>query len=208
MVISGLYAITPDMLDTDTLVDATKQVLAGGVQLIQYRNKIADKALLIEQAEQLLQQCRTYGIPLIINDHLDIVIELDADGLHIGQDDISLPTARHQLGRNKIIGVSCYNRLDLAIQAQAEGADYVAFGAFFTSLTKLNTVTAPINLLYQAKHKISVPIVCIGGIDLSNAGTLIKQGCDAIAVSNSLFQAKDIQSTTVQFSSLFNNMGV
>lgn len=201
--ISGLYAITPEILDTGALVDVTKQVLAGGVQLIQYRNKIAGHLLLREQAEQLLQHCRAYGIPLIINDHLDIAIELDADGLHVGQDDISVSTARHQLGRNKIIGVSCYNRLDLAIQAQEEGADYVAFGAFFTSLTKLNTFTAPINLLCQAKQKISVPIVCIGGIDLSNAMTLIEHGCDAIAVSNSLFQVKDIQSTTEQFSGLF-----
>ncbi len=191
------------MLDTAALVDATKQVLAGGVQLIQYRNKIAGQSLLREQAKQILQQCRTYGVPLIINDHLDIAIELDADGLHVGQDDISVSTARHQLGCDKIIGVSCYNRLDLAIQAQTEGADYVAFGAFFTSLTKLNTVTAPINLLCQAKQKITVPIVCIGGIDLSNAVTLIEQGCDAIAVSNSLFQVKDIQFTTEQFSGLF-----
>jgi len=201
--ISGLYAITPDMLDTAALVDATKQVLAGGVQLIQYRNKIAGQSLLREQAEQILQQCRTYGIPLIINDHLDIAIELDVDGLHLGQDDISVSTARHQLGCDKIIGVSCYNRLDLAIRAQAEGADYVAFGAFYTSRTKLNTVTAPINLLCQAIPKITVPIVCIGGIDLSNAVTLIEQGCDAIAVSNSLFQANDIQSKTEQFSGLF-----
>lgn len=191
------------MLDTEALVDVSKQALAGGVQLIQYRNKIADQSLLRVQAEQLLQHCRAYGIPLIINDHLDIAIELDADGLHVGQDDISVSTARHQLGRNKIIGVSCYNRLDLAIQAQEEGADYVAFGAFFTSLTKLNTVTAPINLICQAKQKISVPIVCIGGIDLSNAMMLIKHDCDAIAVSNSLFQVKDIQSTTEQFSGLF-----
>ncbi len=191
------------MLDTAALVDATKQVLAGGVRLIQYRNKIAGQSLLREQAEQILQQCRTYGIPLIINDHLDIAIELDADGLHVGQDDVSVSTARHQLGCDKIIGVSCYNRLDLAIQAQIEGADYVAFGAFFTSLTKLNTVTAPTKLLCQAKQKISLPIVCIGGIDLSNAVTLIEQGCDAIAVSNSLFQVKDIQLTTEQFSGLF-----
>ncbi len=191
------------MLDTAALVDATKQVLAGGVRLIQYRNKIAGQSLLREQAEQILQQCRTYGVPLIINDHLDIAIELGADGLHVGQDDISVSTARHQLGCDKIIGVSCYNRLDLAIQAQIEGADYVAFGAFFTSLTKLNTVTAPTKLLCQAKQKISLPIVCIGGIDLSNAVTLIEQGCDAIAVSNSLFQVKDIQLTTEQFSGLF-----
>jgi thiamine-phosphate pyrophosphorylase len=201
--ISGLYAITPDLLDTDALVDATKQVLAGGAQLIQYRNKIADQTLLREQAKQLLKHCRAYGIPLIINDHLEIAIELDADGLHVGQDDISVSTARHQLGRDKIIGVSCYNRLDFATQAQEEGADYVAFGAFYTSVTKLNTVTASIDLLCQAKQKIAVPVVCIGGINLNNAIRLIEHGCDAIAVSNALFQVKAIQSSAQQFSGLF-----
>ena len=202
-VISGLYAITPDLFDTEALVSMTEQALVGGVRLMQYRNKIADQALLREQARQLQQLCRAHGAAFIINDHLEIAIELDTDGLHVGQDDVSVSQARHQLGCDKIIGVSCYNRLDLAIQAQKEGADYVAFGAFYTSLTKQNTVTAPIDLLCQAKQEIAAPVVCIGGINLTNATTLIEQGCDAIAVSNALFQARDIQASAQQFSGLF-----
>ncbi len=202
-VISGLYAITPDLLDTGALRGVAEQALAGGVRLMQYRNKIADQSLLREQARQLQQLCRAHGAAFIINDHLEIAIELDADGLHVGQEDVSVSQTRHQLGCDKIIGVSCYNRLDLAIQAQKEGADYVAFGAFYTSVTKQNTVTAPIDLLCQAKQKIVAPVVCIGGINLTNATTLIEQGCDAIAVSNALFQAKDIQASAQQFSGLF-----
>lgn len=201
--ISGLYAITPDLLDTKKLVYKTRLAIEGGVRIVQYRNKLADRVLLNEQAWHMSQLCGEFDVPLIINDHLDIAVEFDVDGVHLGRDDSSLSQARQQLGRDKIIGVSCYNRLELALQAQASGADYVAFGAFFTSVTKPDTVKASIDLLCQARQETVLPIVCIGGINLRNARVLIENGCDAIAVSNALFCAKDIQATAEYFAKLF-----
>ena len=201
--ISRLYAITPDLENTDDLLSRTRQVLEGSAQLIQYRNKLAGDSLLREQARLLLQLCREYQVPLIINDHFDLAIEVDADGLHVGQDDVSVAKARNRLGWNKIIGVSCYNNLELALQAEKEGADYVAFGAFFSSLTKPNALSVPADLVNQAKKKVSVPIVGIGGIKLTNAKTVIQAGCAAIAVCNDLFQTENIKVTATQFSQLF-----
>ena len=201
--ISGLYAITPDLKNTNDLLYKTQQALEGGAQFIQYRNKLADEILLREQAKLLLQLCRKYKIDLIINDHLDLAIEIDADGLHVGQDDVSVTNARNQLGCHKIVGTSCYNNLDLALQAEKEGADYVAFGAFFPSLTKLNTISVSMSLVSQARKKLSIPIVGIGGIKLTNARTVIQSGCAAIAVCNDLFHTENIKATAAQYSQLF-----
>lgn len=201
--ISGLYAITPDLENTNDLLNKVQQALEGRVQLIQYRNKLANEILRRKQAKLLLQLCREYGIPLIINDHLDLAIEIDADGLHVGQDDISVTKARNQFGQDKIIGASCYNNLNLAVQAEKEGADYVAFGAFFSSLTKPNTISVTMDLVDQAKKKISLPIVAIGGIKLANARTVIQGGCAAVAVCNDLFHTENIKATATQYSQLF-----
>lgn len=201
--ISGLYAITPDLENTNDLLNKVQQALEGRVQLIQYRNKLANEILRRKQAKLLLQLCREYGIPLIINDHLDLAIEIDADGLHAGQDDISVTQARNQFGQDKIIGASCYNNLDLAVQAEKEGADYVAFGAFFSSLTKPNTISVTMDLVDQAKKRISLPIVAIGGIKLANARTVIQGGCAAVAVCNDLFHTENIKATATQYSQLF-----
>lgn len=201
--ISGLYAITPDLENTNDLLNKVQQALEGRVQLIQYRNKLANEILRRKQAKLLLQLCREYGIPLVINDHLDLAIEIDADGLHVGQDDISVTKARNQFGQDKIIGASCYNNLNLAVQAEKEGADYVAFGAFFSSLTKPNTISVTTNLVDQAKKKISLPIVAIGGIKLANARTVIQGGCAAVAVCNDLFYTENIKATATQYSQLF-----
>lgn len=201
--ISGLYAITPDLENTNDLLNKVQQALEGRVQLIQYRNKLANEILRRKQAKLLLQLCREYGIPLIINDHLDLAIEIDADGLHVGQDDISVTKARNQFGQDKIIGASCYNNLDLAVQAEKEGADYVAFGTFFSSLTKPNTISVTMDLVDQAKKKISLPIVAIGGIKLANARTVIQGGCAAVAVCNDLFHTENIKATATQYSQLF-----
>lgn len=201
--ICGLYAITPDSTDTSSLLMMTEQVLIGGATIVQYRNKVADDILRQEQAYLLAQLCRKYQVVLVINDHVDVAIAVDADGVHLGQDDGSIRDARKKLGDEKIIGVSCYNQLNLAIDASQQGADYVAFGAFFASSTKPDAVTASTDLLCKAKQKLFVPIVIIGGITLTNAAALIDQGGDAIAVSNALFNAQDIQSTAKAFSQLF-----
>ena len=202
-VIRGLYAITPDNTNTANLLAMTEQVLTGGATIVQYRNKIADAALRQEQAYLLARICKKHQAVFIINDHVDLALAVDADGVHLGQYDGRISDARNKLGDERIIGVSCYNQLNLAIDASQQGVDYVAFGAFFASSTKPDAVTVSTDLLCKAKQKLLVPIVTIGGITLTNAATLIDQGGDAIAVSNALFGAQDIQLTARAFSQLF-----
>jgi thiamine-phosphate pyrophosphorylase len=202
--IFGLYAITPDTGDTASLVAMTRDALAGRAQLVQYRSKTADEELRLEQAHSLARLCREFDVPLIINDHVDLALEIGADGVHLGREDSPISRARLKLGHEKIIGVSCYNKLESAIEAERNGADYVAFGAFFTSVTKRDTVPAAVDLLQQGNLEIRIPIVAIGGINSDNAAELISAGADALAVSNALFRAHDIRSEAGKFSRLFN----
>lgn len=204
--INGLYAITPDMTNTAELIAVTRQALAGGARLVQYRNKAADDALRLEQAGALLQLCQTFSVPLIVNDHVDVAVEIGANGVHLGRKDVAITgiaAVRRRLGTGKIIGASCYNRLEAAIEAERQGVDYVAFGTFFISATKPSAVVASTNLLRQARQKLSIPIVAIGGITLDNAAALMAQGADAVAVINALFNAPDIRAMAEKFSHLF-----
>jgi thiamine-phosphate pyrophosphorylase len=201
--ISGLYAVTPDELDTERLCIQVEAVLQGGATLLQYRNKAADAGLRLRQASALLALCRSYNVPLIINDHLDLCAQIDADGLHLGATDCDLGAARRLLGADKIIGASCYNQLDLAIKAEAAGASYVAFGACFPSSTKPNAVSVPLSLFAEAKQKIAIPQVAIGGITLENTPSILQASADAVAVVGALFDAVDITQTSQQFSALF-----
>lgn len=201
--IDGLYAVTPNVPDTFKLVTMTRQVLEGGARLVQYRNKAANVPLRLEQTRLLAHLCRKFSVPFIVNDHVDLAVEAGADGVHLGQEDASITEARRKLGPGKIIGVSCYDRLTLAIEAECEGADYVAFGAFFVSVTKPGAAVASIDLLRHAKRKLHVPIVAIGGITSNNAVELIHPGADAVAVSNALYGARNIRSAAEKFSRLF-----
>ena len=201
--ISGIYAITPDLIDTTNLVMLTQQVLISGVQLIQYRNKIADNALKLEQAALLSTLCHEFNTPLIINDDLDLAIKVGADGVHLGAEDITVVEARRRLGPGKIIGASCYNKLRYAIEAENYGADYVAFGSFYISSTKPGAVSAPISLLHKAKQCLQIPVVAIGGIDSENIVELAYKGADAVAISSSIFNSINIQLETKKLSCIF-----
>lgn len=201
--ISGLYAVTPDEPDTALLVAGVRAALAGGASLVQYRNKTADAALRLTQARALLVICREQHVPLIINDHLDLALEIDADGLHLGGEDGAIAAARAGLDSRKLIGASCYNLLQNAVNAEREGADYVAFGSFFASGVKPGAVRAPLDLLQEAKRRVSVPVVAIGGITLANAPQLIAAGADGIAVISALFAAPDVKLAAQQFNALF-----
>lgn len=201
--IKGLYAITPECADTAALLDQVKQVLRGGAQLIQYRSKSENVALKHEQATELRALCRTFHVPLIINDDMRLAALIDADGVHLGETDPSLKEARINLGPDKIIGVSCYQDLDRARQFAEQGADYVAFGSFYPSPTKPQARPCPLSLLTQAKAKLQIPVVAIGGITPDNAPALIQAGADALAVISALFEAADIELAAHIFSSLF-----
>jgi thiamine-phosphate pyrophosphorylase len=201
--VSGLYAVTPDVADTPGLLTTAEAALAGGARMLQYRNKSASSALRLLQARALLALCRKFRVPLIINDHLDLAVAVDADGLHLGAEDGSLATARKGLGPTRILGASCYDRVEHAREAERLGADYVAFGSFFPSSVKPGAVRAPLALLRDAKRSLSVPIVAIGGITLENAPQLIAAGADGVAVVSALFGADDVRLAASRFSALF-----
>ena len=208
--IRGLYAITPDLADTGKLCRMVQASIIGGARIVQYRNKTADPVLRIAQAKALLEICREQGAKLIINDHIKLCLALDADGVHVGSDDFGMDGAktlgavRERMG-DKIVGVSCYNRVSLAQQAALQGADYVAFGACFPSDTKPGAVKAELSLFKEAADLIDIPLVGIGGITLANAAPVIEAGADAIAVINALWNSDDIEHSARRFSALFTD---
>jgi len=201
--ICGLYAVTPDDADTGHLVAAVGDAISGGARLVQYRNKTASARLRLEQAHALKALCASRGAALIVNDHLDLALETGADGLHLGGEDGSCVEARRALGASKLIGVSCYDRIALAREAERDGADYVAFGSFFPSRVKPGAVRPPLELLTQAKRELGVPVVAIGGITIANAVPLIAAGADGVAVISAVFDAPDVSAAAAQFNALF-----
>ena len=200
----GLYAVTPDIVDTRALCREVEQALEGGARVLQYRNKLADAALRLQQARALRDLTRTFAIPYIVNDDATLALEVEADGVHIGAGDASLASVRALLGRGKIIGVSCYNQLLRAREAVTAGADYVAFGAFFPSGVKPQAVRAEIEMLRAARAELDIPIVAIGGITAQNGAALLAAGADALAVISALFDAADIQAAAQDFVELFD----
>lgn len=201
--IAGLYAITPDLADTDDLLYRVRAALAGGARVLQYRNKVAPPELRLTQARALQALCAAHKVPLIINDHLDLALAVGAAGLHLGGEDGDIAAARARLGPDRLLGVSCYDRLELAESALAAGADHVAFGSFFASGVKPDAVRPPLDLIARAKARFKVPVVGIGGITPANAPQLIAAGIDAIAVISALFAAPDIEAAAREFQSLF-----
>lgn len=195
--ISGLYAITPDLKDTTRLCQIVEQSLIGGVNVLQYRNKQADSILRIEQSRALLALCKHYHIPLIINDDVKLCLAIDAAGVHIGGSDGDIAATKNRIG-DKILGASCYNQLLLAQQAQATGADYIAFGACFQSSTKPNAVKADLGLFKEAKY-LKIPSVAIGGITLENTRQVVEAGANAVAVISALYDADDVKAQTQAF---------
>ncbi len=201
--IAGLYAITPDLEDTADLCYRVRAALAGGARVLQYRNKSASPALRLEQAQALQALCAARGVPLIINDHPELALQTGAAGVHLGGDDGDIAAARAALGPDRLLGASCYDRLELAERALAAGADHVAFGSFFPSSVKPGAVRPPLSLLAEARRRFPAPLVAIGGITAANAPQLIAAGADAVAVISTIFAAPDIEAATREVQSLF-----
>ena len=203
-IIKGLYVITPDMADLNTLIHKTKLAIEGGAFMVQYRSKIRDRDVKMHQCAAILRLCREKGVPCIVNDDVDMCRILNADGVHLGEKDDKIEDVRSILGDDAIIGSSCYNQLERAKQAQKKGANYVAFGAMFPTPSKPDAPRATLALLREAKSEIQIPIVAIGGITVNNAHDVIKTGIDAIAVINSLYEAKSIKETAETFLKMFH----
>jgi thiamine-phosphate pyrophosphorylase len=201
--IRGLYAITPELEDTARLLELVAAALDGGAAAVQYRAKNADAARRGEQAYALAQLCRERGACFIVNDDVELARASGADGVHLGREDGAIAEARKRLGETALIGASCYDRLDLAREAAAQGADYVAFGSVFASSTKPDAVRAPLWLLAQAKRELPLPVVAIGGIDADNAPLLVACGVDAVAVISAIFDAPDVRAAASRIASRF-----
>jgi thiamine-phosphate pyrophosphorylase len=201
--ISGLYAVTPETRDGDWLAVQVERALIGGAQVVQYRNKSADLDLRRRQAVRLRDLCRLHEAALIINDDVGLALEMDADGVHLGRDDQSLVEARAMLGAGKLIGISCYDSLGRADEAQRSGADYVAFGSFFPSSVKPQAARASLELLREARLELRLPVVAIGGITPDNGAALVEAGADALAAISALFQVTDTLSAARAFARLF-----
>ena len=199
----GLYLVTPNWDDTDRLLAVTAQALAAGAALVQYRHKDASPELRAEQATALLKLCRRHGTPLVINDHLDLCQTLDADGVHLGHTDQGIADARATLGRDKIVGASCYGELALARAAQAAGASYGAFGGFYPSPVKKYTFVTPPERLDEARAEIKLPVVVIGGMTPANAAPLVARGADMVAAITSVYGAEDAGAAARAFGALF-----
>jgi len=200
----GLYVITDHVLTPpDVLLDRVARAIDGGARLVQHRDKTVRDGRVLPLVRELAALCRRHGVPLIVNDDLELARDVHADGVHLGRDDAGITEARRILGTGAIIGVSCYDRLDLALRANASGASYVAFGRFFPSLTKPDTVHAEPELITRARHRIDLPICAIGGIDADNAGTLVEAGADMVAVVGGVFAQPNVKTAAARIARQF-----
>ena len=195
----GLYALTPTDHSGQQLIDAAQAALAGGAVWLQYRAKPKAEP---DMARALQLRCANAGALFIVNDDVALAAEIEADGVHLGRDDMSLQAARARLGQNTVIGVSCYNDIARAAELAKQGADYLAFGSLYPSPTKPDAVRCSLETLGQARQ-FGKPIVAIGGITLAHAPEVIAAGADLIAVISGLFGADDIEAQARQWSNCF-----
>ncbi|NCD11649.1 MAG: thiamine phosphate synthase [Epsilonproteobacteria bacterium] len=167
--LQGLYVLSDEFLTpNETLLEQIERVLKSGVRILQYRNKNANEEEALRDCIRLQALCDYYEALFIVDDRLDVAYEMNADGLHVGMDDVGYEEARKCLGKDKIIGVSCYGDIERALHYEALGADYVAFGSFFPSPTKPHSKLVEPSFLEEAKKHLKVPICAIGGINQEN----------------------------------------
>ncbi len=194
--LTGLYLV----LDTQALgsrheVAVATQAIRGGAKVIQLRDKQYSKAKLLEVAQKLKKVCLEKEVLFIINDHLDIALASGADGLHLGQKDLPLSEARRLLPMDKLVGCST-TTLSQAVRAQSGGADYVAVGAIYPTLSKESFKLAGLDTLRRIKEKVSLPLIAIGGIDQTNIEEVMKAGANGVAVISAVLGVEDVEGAT------------
>ncbi len=180
--LQGIYAVTNDILNQEDLLKKVNQILISGVKIIQYRDKVRKKEEKYIIAKNLKIICNRFNSLLIINDDTELAKEIGADGVHLGQEDMTCKEARNLLGSNFIIGISCKNNFELALKAELDGADYVAFGSLFQTKTKEDTLKCSIADLSSYVQKLNIPIAAIGGINSRNFSLAKNSGVDMIAM--------------------------
>ena len=183
--IKGLYGITPNKNLNISIIE--KAFNEHRINILQYRHKTLDEKLKIKEAKKLLKLCKQYNTLFIINDDVNLCEKVGADGVHLGQNDIDINSARSRLGKKFIIGISCHNDLELALKAQKNGANYIALGAVFKSNTKPNAAYCSFSKIQNIKSNINIPIVGIGGITFENQQSVLDAGCNSIAMIEGLF---------------------
>ena len=198
---NGLYAITDG--PRDDLLAACEAAIDGGAVLLQYRDKTGDAARRLAEARALAALCARRHVALIVDDDVDLALASGAMGVHLGEGDASIASARATLGPCAIVGVSCYDSLDRARELAAAGADYLAFGAFFPSPTKPNARSATPALLHEAKA-LGLPLVAIGGITAANGAPLVDAGANYLAAISAVFGASDVRAAARSFAALFD----
>ena len=188
-----LYAVTDrSWLRGQTLFEQVEQALAGGATLVQLREKELDADAFMREAVDMAKLCHRYGVPLLINDNVEIARRSGADGVHVGQDDMGAASVRSILGSDMIVGVTA-KTVGQALRAQEAGADYLGSGAVFGTSTKLNAKPMDKALLRSICNAVSIPVVAIGGINRSNIAELAGTGIDGVAVVSGIFAAADIE---------------
>jgi thiamine-phosphate pyrophosphorylase len=198
----GLYLVTRETADDARLLHVVEAALEGGTVAVQYRDKSHDPRRRLRQARALVELCARFDVALIVNDDIELAATAGAAGVHVGEDDAELACARASLGAGAVIGVSCYDDIERARRAAREGADYLAFGSFFSSPTKPGARRATPMLLAQA-GELGLPRVAIGGINGDNARALIAAGADQVAVISAIFDAADPRAAARRISNLF-----
>ena len=191
-----LYFVTAkDSYLNRSLCDITKEAILGGSTIVQYREKSKSYEEMKKECLLLKDLCDKYDIKLIINDHVDLAKEVDAHGVHIGQDDESFAKTRDIIGTDKIVGVSVFNEAQ-ALKAQKIGADYLGVGAVFKTNSKNDAKYVTLETLKSITQKVSLPVVAIGGINLNNMEKLKDTDIDGVALISAIINNDDIKSST------------
>ncbi len=198
-ILHGLYVITDEnLIESENFLSIVESAIRGGATIVQLREKNKNASEIISLGKKMLSITKKYNVPLIINDCPKIAKAIGAGGVHLGRDDASVEEARKILGKNAIIGVSCYGEIQRGINAENAGANYAAFGTPYFTPTKPERIPTPLETLIQAKKKLKIPVFAIGGIIPENAERILKTGVDGIAVITAIFGKKDTEKATRQ----------
>ena len=201
-----LYAVTDrHWLEGRTLHEVVNESLEGGVTFVQLREKKLDEEHFLEEAKDLKELCREYHVPFVINDNVEIAIEMDADGVHVGQRDMEAGDVRAKLGPDKIIGVSAQT-VEQAVLAERHGADYLGVGAVFPTSSKDDAVEVPFETLKAICEAVSIPVIAIGGITKDNVKELSSSGICGIAVISAIYGQKDIKKASEELKTATKEM--
>ncbi len=202
-----VYAVTDRhwLKENETLTDVVRETLQGGATFIQLREKNLDDVAFLEEAKELQALCREYDVPFVVNDNVQIAVEMDADGVHVGQSDMEAGNVRKMLGPGKIIGVSVGN-VEEAKLAESRGADYLGVGAVFPTSSKDDAIAVSKEMLREITEAVSIPVVAIGGITEANTPSLAGTGIDGIAVISAIFGQPDIKAATMRLKEITAEM--